>query len=316
MIQEKTSVGGSWWWPPGRGRSSLSPASLTPNLRSHDTVHTQLDRAGNKGISERRVSHCGQVSGNQATMPRSILVSLSSGVIDERVRLLSGVCLTSSKDSTGLGSKAESTAESQLLARLRAGEESAFMELVEGYHSKLKCVARMQVSTPAAADEVVQETWLGVLKGIRRFEGRSSLKTWIFRILMNSAIRRRQRDGRLVPFSAFAKDEVEAAELAVDPDRFFESGNPSQGHWAAPPTSWGDDPERRLLSQECMGQLQQAISELPPAQKSVVALRDVSGWTAEEVCELMEISEANQRVLLHRARSRIRSAMETYLQVN
>ncbi len=249
-------------------------------------------------------------------MPESILFSPLSGVIAEWARVLSGVDLTNSRDSMTLGGEGGPTSENQLLARLRLGDESAFLELVERYHSKLKCVARMHVSTPAAADEVLQETWLGVLKGIRRFEGRSSLKTWIFRILINSALRRRQRDGRLIPFSALAKDEAEAKELAVAPDRFFEPGNPSQGHWAVPPTSWGDDPERRLLSQECMDQLQQAIGELPTAQKSVVTLRDVSGWTAGEVCELMEISEANQRVLLHRARSKIRSAMESYLRVD
>ena len=249
-------------------------------------------------------------------MPESILFSPLSGVIAEWARLLWGVDLTNSRDSMTLGGEEEPTSQNQLLARLRFGDESAFLELVERYHSRLKCVARMHVSTPAAADEVLQETWLGVLKGIRRFEGRSSLKTWIFRILINSALRRRQRDGRLIPFSALAKDESEAKELAVAPDRFFELGNPSQGHWAVPPTSWGDDPERRLLSQECMDQLQQAIGELPTAQKSVVTLRDVSGWTAQEVCELMEISEANQRVLLHRARSKIRSAMESYLRVD
>ena len=243
-------------------------------------------------------------------------VSQTGRTTAEWARLSSGAGLTSSKDLAGCGSEAQSTSEAQLLDRLRAGDESAFIELVDRHHSKLKSVARMYVSTGAAADEVLQETWLGVLKGIRRFEGRSSLKTWIFRILINCALRRRQRDGKLVPFSTLAKDEAEATELAVEPDRFFEPGNPSQGHWAVPPTSWGDDPERRLLSRECMDQLQQAIRELPPAQKSVVTLRDVSGWTAEDVCDSMEISEANQRVLLHRARSKIRRTMEGYFQTN
>ncbi len=292
--------------------SSLSGAPLTLTPTPYCKVRLRSGRARNRGTGERSVSACGQVSRNQASMLESILVASSGGPTVEWVRVVSGAGLTDSKNLT----EAETTAEDQLLERLRSGDESAFMELVERYQSKLKCVARMYVSTSAAADEVIQETWLGVLKGIRRFEGRSSLKTWVFRILINIAMRRRQRDGRLVPFSALAKNETEATELAVEPDRFFESGNPSQGHWAVPPTSWGSNPERRLLSQACMDQLQQAIGELPPAQKSVVTLRDVSGWTAEEVCELMEISEANQRVLLHRARSRIRSAMEAYLEVN
>ena len=299
-----------------RGLAFGNDFQVDTDFAGDTPVGAQLARLEKRRSVERDVPRCGQVSGNQATMPESILVWPSSGVIAKWVRLLSDVGVRSSKDSTGPGTEAESMTEARLLVGLRAGDESAFMELVERYDSKLRCVARMHVSTSAAADEVVQETWLGVLKGIQRFEGRSSLKTWIFRILINSAIRRRQRDGRLVPFSALAKDEAEATELAVDPGRFFEPENPSQGHWAVPPTSWGNDPERRLLSQECMGQLQQAISELPPAQKSVVTLRDVSGWTADEVCELMEISEANQRVLLHRGRSRIRSAMESYLQVN
>ena len=154
---------------------------------------------------------------------------------------------------------------------------------------------------------------MGVLRGIRLFEARSSLKTWIFRILVNCAIKRRKCEERLVPFSSLAKTETEAAELAVSPDRFHPAGDQSQGHWAFPPASWGEDPEERLLAQESMEQLQIATEKLPPAQKMVLKLRDVSGWTSQEVCTLLEISECNQRVLLHRARSKIRSVLETYL---
>ena len=206
-----------------------------------------------------------------------------------------------------------STADELLLDRLRSGDEAAFLELVQRYHSSLLSMAGFYVPRRDVAEEVVQETWMGVLRGIRLFEARSSLKTWIFRILVNCAIKRRKCEERLVPFSSLAKTETEAAELAVSPDRFHPAGDQSQGHWAFPPASWGEDPEERLLAQESMEQLQIATEKLPPAQKMVLKLRDVSGWTSQEVCTLLEISECNQRVLLHRARSKIRSVLETYL---
>lgn len=207
----------------------------------------------------------------------------------------------------------ESTGEELLLDRLRSGDESAFLELVQRYHSSLLSAAGFYVRRREIAEEVVQETWMGVLRDIRRFEARSSLKTWIFRILVNCAIKRRKREEKLIPFFSLAKTETEAAELAVSPDRFHAAGDPSQGHWAVPPASGGEDPEERLLAQESMEQLQTAIEEHLPAQRKVVTLRDVRGWTAHEVCTLLEISESNQRALLHRARSKIRNALETYL---
>ena len=209
-----------------------------------------------------------------------------------------------------------STTEELLLDRLRSGDEAAFLELVQRYHSSLLSTAGFYVRRRDVAEEVVQETWMSVLRGIRRFEARSSLKTWIFRILVNCAIKRRKREEKLVPFSSLAKTETEAAELAVSPDRFHPAGDKSQGHWAIPSASWGEDPEERLLAQESMEQLQIATETLPPAQKAVVTLRDVSGWTSQEVCTLLGISESNQRVLLHRARSKIRNALETYLGEN
>ncbi len=204
-----------------------------------------------------------------------------------------------------------STAEKLLLDRLRSGDKAAFLELVQRYHTSLLSTAAFYVRRRDVAEEVVQETWMSVLRGIRRFEARSSLKTWIFRILVNCAIKRRKREEKLVPFSSLAETETEAAELAVSPDRFHPA--PSRGHWAFPPASWGENPEERLLAQESMDQLRTATEELPPAQRTVLTLRDVSGWTSGEVCTLLEISAANQRVLLHRARSKIRNALETYL---
>ena len=207
----------------------------------------------------------------------------------------------------------ESTAEELLLDRLRSGEEAAFLELMQRYHTSLLGTARFYVRKRDVAEEVVQDTWMSVLRGIHRFEARSSLKTWIFRILVNCAIKRRKREEKLVPFSSLVETETEAGELAISPDRFHPAGDLSQGHWASPPASWGENPEERLLAQESMEQLRNATEELPPAQKTVLTLRDVSGWTSQEVCTLLEISAANQRVLLHRARSKIRNALETYL---
>jgi RNA polymerase sigma-70 factor (ECF subfamily) len=164
------------------------------------------------------------------------------------------------------------------------------------------------------AEEVVQETWLAVLQGIDRFEGRSSLKTWLFRILTNRAKTRGEREGRTVPFSALADAaEVEGEEPAVDPDRFYGSEHPNAGLWVDVPQRWADTPERRLLSGEVQELVADAIAALPPSQRAVISLRDVEGWSSEEVCNVLELSETNQRVLLHRARTKVRRALETYL---
>ena len=201
-------------------------------------------------------------------------------------------------------------AESELLEALRAGDEDAFAQLVHEYQPSLVRVARIYVPTQAAAEEVAQETWLGVLKGLDRFEGRSSLRTWIFRILTNIAKTRAQRDGRTLPFSAL-QDPGRVPEAAVDADRFLDPEHPRwPGHWAVRPEPW---PEDALVAAETQALVAEAIEALPPAQRAVISLRDVEGWSSEEVRNALEISETNQRVLLHRARSKVRRALESYL---
>jgi RNA polymerase sigma-70 factor (ECF subfamily) len=204
--------------------------------------------------------------------------------------------------------------ERELLQGLRAGDEAAFAVLVGRYSASLHRVATAIVGTRAVAEEVVQETWLAVLAGVDRFEGRSSLKTWLFRILTNSAKTRAARERRSVPFSSLVHQEAGSDESAVDPERFLPADDDRwPGHWAAPPRSWADTPEGRLLGAEARDLVRAAIDTLPPAQRSVITLRDVVGWTSEEVCDALELSEGNQRVLLHRARSRVRAALERYV---
>jgi RNA polymerase sigma-70 factor (ECF subfamily) len=202
--------------------------------------------------------------------------------------------------------------ESQLLSRLRAGDERAFEELVDRFHPMMLAVARTHVKTQAAAEEVAQEAWLGVLKGLDSFEGRSSLKTWIMRILVNNAITRGVRDTRSIPFSSLATEETEGAPV-VDPDRFRAQGGAFGGHWNGYPGNWNSMPEQALFSRETFERVQLAIQDLPPAQQTVITLRDIEGWESREVCAALEISEGNQRLLLHRARSGVRSALEGHL---
>lgn len=200
-----------------------------------------------------------------------------------------------------------SAADWQWVEALRAGDEDAFMRLVNQYQNMLVRLAMGYVPSRAVAEEVVQETWLGVLQSIHRFEGRSSLKTWLCHILTNTAKKRGQREARILTFSELgAEDDEEGPTL--EPERF----NATNQHWAMPPQSWGDDAEQRLLSQEVRTLITQAIEALPANQRQVIALRDVEGWTPEEVCNILDISETNQRVLLHRARTRVRRALEQY----
>jgi len=201
--------------------------------------------------------------------------------------------------------------EIELLARLRAGDETAFMSLIEHHSAAMLRLASVHLAR-AVAEDVVQDTWVGVLQGIGRFEGRSSLKTWIFSILMNRVRTQVHREGRSVPFSAL-QDPATESEPAVDPSRFLGADHPKwPHHWAAPPKSWGDSPEDRLLSKEARGQIQRAIEALPAGQREVITLCDVDGWDSAEVCHLLQITPNNQRVLLHRARSRVRHALEEY----
>jgi RNA polymerase sigma-70 factor (ECF subfamily) len=203
--------------------------------------------------------------------------------------------------------------EAELLIRLRRGDERAFRMLVERYNATMLRVARLHVRDQQAAEEVVQETWLAVVKGLERFEERSTLKTWLFRILTNRAKTRGEREARSVPFSAVALADASGDEPAVDADRFRGPGDRHPGGWAAPPPRWETLPDERLLSQEVLRMVHDAVDMLPPAQREVMRLRDIEGWEADEVCEALGVSHGNQRVLLHRARSKVRAALERYL---
>jgi RNA polymerase sigma-70 factor, ECF subfamily len=201
--------------------------------------------------------------------------------------------------------------EDVLLTRLRAGEETAFRELVKQHDRTMRRIALSFVQTASVADEVVQETWLAVIRGLDRFEGRSSLKTWIFRILVNRAQSRGVRERRTTPFSSLASTDDEPG-CTVDPERFVPPGHTSAGYWVTPPSRFFELPEERLLAAETAELIERSISALPLRQQQVIRLRDVDGWDAQEVCESLDISPANQRVLLHRARAAVRAAMEAH----
>jgi RNA polymerase sigma-70 factor (ECF subfamily) len=203
--------------------------------------------------------------------------------------------------------------EREFVDRLRAGDEQAFSQLLDRYHRSLVRLATVYVGSHADAEEVAQETWLAVLRGLDRFEGRASLKSWIFHILINRAKTVAARTRRSVPLSALAGLD-EPFEPAVEPDRFLAADHPRwPGHWLTPPTSWGDLPEQGVLEQETLQVVRAAIEELPSAQRQVITLRDIEGWSSEETCALLQVSPENQRVLLHRARSRVRRALEAHL---
>lgn len=201
--------------------------------------------------------------------------------------------------------------DEEQVRRLLNGDESAFVELVRTHQASLTRLARVFVRDAAIAEEVVQETWLAVLSGLRGFEGRSTLKTWIFRILVNRARTRATRESRTVAFAELGldADEVEAG-VAVERDRFTPSGK-----WARPPAAWDvDTPEEILLRQETLAVVETTVEELPPRQRLVITLRDMEGMDAREACDILGITETHQRVLLHRARSKVRSSLESYLE--
>jgi RNA polymerase sigma-70 factor (ECF subfamily) len=206
-----------------------------------------------------------------------------------------------------------SAEERELLEALRRGDEAAFVRLVATLHGSMLGLAMVHVGDRAVAEEVVQDAWLGVLGQLDRFEGRSSLRTWVLRIVANRAKTRAVRERRTVPFSALAGGDPEADEPAVDPDRFLPAGHRWAGHWASPPVSWREVPEELLLSRETMAEVERAVATLPAAQRAVLVLRDVEGLTATEACQLLDLTEGNQRVLLHRGRSKVRAALERYL---
>jgi RNA polymerase sigma-70 factor (ECF subfamily) len=221
------------------------------------------------------------------------------------------VAAAGSHDAPVVQDEAVATGDDELVVRLRAGDEEAFRELLDRYEAPLRRVARTYVATDAAADEVVADTWLGVLKGIDRFEQRSSLKTWIFRILMNIARTRGTRDKRSVPFSSLGPED---AEPTIAPERFQGPDGAHPGGWVAFPTRWHDHPEVRALAHETLDVVRDALDMLPPAQEEVVRLRDLEGWSSSEVCNALGLTETNQRVLLHRGRAKLRAALERYFE--
>jgi RNA polymerase sigma-70 factor (ECF subfamily) len=200
--------------------------------------------------------------------------------------------------------------EVDLLARLRAGDERAFEALVHRHYGTMLAVARTYVSSRAVAEEVVQEAWLGVLKGLDGFQGRASLATWIMRIVVNLAKTRGVREARSVPYAALAP---EGEEAAVEPGRFRGPDDAFPGLWRAYPADWKRLPEEILHQRDTLRVAMGAIAGLPPAQRAVITMRDVQGCGPEEVCAVLELSDGNQRVLLHRARSRVRAALERHL---
>lgn len=206
------------------------------------------------------------------------------------------------------------TPDDVLVAGLREGDEAAFAELVRRLSGVLLHIALMYVPTHAIAEEVVQETWLAVLRGIHQFEGRSSLKTWVVRILMNRAKSIGVREHRTIPFASVVSLQDDPYDGAADPERFFPAEHLQwPGHWSSPPQTWHDGPEDSVLTGEMTGVVERAAAELSPAQREVLLMRDVAGLSSEEVCAMLDISQGNQRVLLHRARSRVRLVLERYL---
>lgn len=193
--------------------------------------------------------------------------------------------------------------------RLRAGDEDAFLELIDRLGPTMLRVAKMHVASTAVAQDVVQDAWLGVLRGIDGFEGRASLRTWILRIVTNIAKTRGQREGRSVPFASLAGED----EPSWDPSAFT-SGEGRSGSWASMPTDWSGIPEGRLLANETMSVVRETLAGMPPMQAEVLNLRDVAGWSPHDVGDALGLTATNQRVLLHRARAKVRRALNDYLE--
>jgi len=205
--------------------------------------------------------------------------------------------------------------DARLLEALRRGDEDAFRDLVREHTPFLMRLVMMHVPSRAIAEEVVGDTWEAVLKGLDRFEGRSSLRTWIASIALNKARTRGTREGRIVPFALLRRRYEEGGGPAVDHDRFQGRRGERPGWWASPPAAW-EEPERQLEAAETRDVMLRAIRDLPPRQREVIALRDLAGWDAAEVCNALDLTETNQRVLLHRARSKVRAALEEHLEPN
>jgi RNA polymerase sigma-70 factor (ECF subfamily) len=201
-----------------------------------------------------------------------------------------------------------------LVRRLRNRDEAAFTGIVEAWSPGMVRLARPFVTTSASAEDVVQDTWVAVVNGLSAFEGRSSLRTWVYRILVNTAKRRGQRESRTVPWSSWAPDEVELATPTVDPSRFQGPAEPYPGHWREFPQTWSS-PETESLDAELRATVNESVQQLPQRQRIVITLRDIEGYTSDEVCSILDISAVNQRVLLHRARATVRSRLEAYFEM-
>jgi RNA polymerase sigma-70 factor, ECF subfamily len=200
----------------------------------------------------------------------------------------------------------------ELVAALRRGDREAFAEIVDAWSPALLRLARLHVPSHAVAEEVVQEAWLAVLRGLDRFEERASLRTWVTSIVLNQARTHGHRERRMLPFASLRRRYDEGRdEPAVDPDRFQRPGDERPGWWASPPARWGD-PEAWLDAQQTRAVLVRAVADLPPRQREVITLRDVLGLSAAEACTVLEVTEGNERVLLHRARSKVRAALERH----
>jgi RNA polymerase sigma-70 factor (ECF subfamily) len=206
------------------------------------------------------------------------------------------------------------TADLERVEKIRRGDEGAFAALFDEFQPTLRRVVRHYVDSPAVAEEVIQETWLGVIRGIFAFEGRSSLKTWVFRILVNRAKTRATREKRTVPFAEIGTDDLEGSPPSVDPAQLLARDRTARhGPWNEARRDRRPSPEEALLGAEVERRLAAAIDELPSNLRVILTLRDVEGWSAEDVCNALGLSDTNQRVLLHRARLKVRAALAPYL---
>lgn len=204
------------------------------------------------------------------------------------------------------------TPESRVLDLVRRGDERAFTALIDAHTPALLRFARIYTDDAQLAEDAVQDTWVAFLRGLARFEGRASLRTWLCGILLNRLRSRVRQAARVIPFSRLG-DAAASAEPAVSPDRFLPHDHAQwPGHWRTPPAEWSESPEDVVLAKEVRAVVQRTVAALPASQREVITLRDLEGWTAAEVCTVLGISDANQRVLLHRARSRVRNALERY----
>lgn len=200
-----------------------------------------------------------------------------------------------------------------LVAALQEGSEAAFVVLVDRHRTAMLRVARFYVRSESTAEDVVQDTWLAVLRGIDRFDGRSTLKTWMYKILTNRAKTAALREDRFIAVDDMAEREVRHTGPAISIEHFRREGMPWTGHWTRSPQPWPRLPDDDALTSEAVALVRAAIAELPPVQRLVISLRDVHCWSAQEVCDVLGLTDSNQRVLLHRARCKVRSGLASYL---